>query len=783
MKIRSPAVLDANLNESFRLSPVSGSVTLKLIGSGEATLTLPDDAPELHIHDWIAIYNRRGLLGYYRITNIAPNYKKQTDITMLHGIDILSDSVWQEQRDFSGTMAQFITALLNQQTQLVNGVKPWVLGTCASSATIQKSINYDRLSELLEDLVEEGGGYVFQYDMSAFPWTLNYVALEDTVTSEFRITRNIRSATATFNDADLCTRLILSDNVAVKDTDTNTSSTDTVIRVYDNAAAQANWGIVIKTADIDTHDDLANHLYPEADAWAADFLAKRAEPSVQIQIDGDELSAITGDNWDEVDLGRLCRVSLPAYGRTFEERVVSVTYPDLYKDNVGATSHVTVSLANSLPKFSENISSVKKQANKTARSARGLGRYAASSKELTNWSQVVRYQGLALDGTGVTTLYESGIDMDAVGGVTVYSLQEGLQALYAGIQVNTNAITLKVSKGQVSTQLSVECGNVHITGTPGNANLTVDGYVEAEDIYGTSGTLHDIYADTLNADEISVSGDASIMGDTSLYGDLSLPQNSTLSCGYVAAGDLDCTGISINGGTTYTSFVANASVSGNTLTLTKSDGTTVTFNKAASVQISGHWSGRNYIVTATPAQASTPVGIVYDGLVPTGSISKSGKNVSRDFIVYSDDGDGNADSIIMQKTVTINASSVYDDGVAEGEGKFSLATVQLQGASAGTVYLRKTSGSIRIKSTSVTPIGTPIYFKSHSKSDTPSGLWYEMIGSSSGATQTYYTKGTAKTYYESSSSGTYYYLSDGSDNTLFQAGQIVTDTYYTKSST
>ena len=95
MKIRSPAVLDANLNESFRLSPVSGSVTLKLIGSGEATLTLPDDAPELHIHDWIAIYNRRGLLGYYRITNIAPNYKKQTDITMLHGIDILSDCFGQ----------------------------------------------------------------------------------------------------------------------------------------------------------------------------------------------------------------------------------------------------------------------------------------------------------------------------------------------------------------------------------------------------------------------------------------------------------------------------------------------------------------------------------------------------------------------------------------------------------------------------------------------------------------------------------------------------------------
>jgi hypothetical protein len=135
----------------------------------------------------------------------------------------------------------------------------------------------------------------------------------------------------------------------------------------------------------------------------------------------------------------------------------------------------------------------------------------------------------------------------------------------------------------------------------------------------------------------------------------------------------------------------------------------------------------------------------------------------------------------MQKTVTINASDVFNDGVAEGESKFALTTVQLQGESAGTVYKRKTSGSIRIKSTTVHTRGTPIYFKSHAKTETPTGLWYSMIGSASGASVTYYTDGGDKTYYESSSSGTYYYLGDGSDNTLFKPGQIVTDTYYTKS--
>lgn len=84
-----------------------------------------------------------------------------------------------------------------------------------------------------------------------------------------------------------------------------------------------------------------------------------------------------------------------------------------------------------------------------------------------------------------------------------------------------------------------------------------------------------------------------------------------------------------------------------------------TFSRATS--LSGSWSGRNYTVTATP-QGDTKTGIVYNGLVPTGSVTKSGKNVKKTFIVYSDDGNGDADSIIMQHEVSIDASSVYTDG-------------------------------------------------------------------------------------------------------------------------
>ena len=286
---------------------------------------------------------------------MSRNYKKQIDVTLLHGIDILADSVWAAQTEFTGTKQEFLTALLNQQTHLVNGVKPWTLGTCQATGTWEKTINYDRLSNLLEEMVQEGGGYYFTYDQSVFPWVISFVAKPAGVDSEFRLTRNVRGATVTYNDADLCTRLHLSVSSKHDKTDATTQQTETVygsaVRTYNNTAAQAIWGIVVKTADIDTHDDIEEQHFDSADAWAANFLAQRAEPSVQIEIDGDELAELTGDTWDELSLGKLCQAALPEYGQTFQERVVSVTYPAFLKE----PTHVNVSLANTLPRFSESI--------------------------------------------------------------------------------------------------------------------------------------------------------------------------------------------------------------------------------------------------------------------------------------------------------------------------------------------------------------------------------------------------------------------------------------------
>ena len=89
IEVRFPGLLDAELNESERLSPLAASLTLNLYGSSEATITLPEDAPYIRIHDWVSLYTQNGFAGIFRVTNISRTFKRNLEITLLHGIDIL----------------------------------------------------------------------------------------------------------------------------------------------------------------------------------------------------------------------------------------------------------------------------------------------------------------------------------------------------------------------------------------------------------------------------------------------------------------------------------------------------------------------------------------------------------------------------------------------------------------------------------------------------------------------------------------------------------------------
>ena len=492
MAVRLPRLLDASLNERARLHPVAGTLNLVSPGVPEATQNLPPEDVQPAIHDWEEIYNQNGSVGFYRVTGRTLSYTGETVLTLRHGIDTLSDSVYNAQQEYDGPVAGLLTAILDKQTTRIKGVKPWQLGTCADNTSIKRSLNYDNLKDLFNSIEEEKNNYYFSYDMTTWPWTVSFLAKPTAVAAEFRLNRNIQDIQVSMNDSELCTRLYLAVNVTTTTTPTadeqnewpEVTTVDSEVRRYDNREAQDVWGIVVKTASIDTDDDIQGQGFPSANAWAARYMRDHAEPTLQIQISGQELKQLTGDGFDEAKLGSICRVTLPDHDAAFSQRIVAVSYPDLY----GAPDQVNVSLANKSPKVSTSISQQKQEAAKAAstaqtalRKAGGGGGGGGAAKELESWAMICKKVKEAEDATGLTELYESGIVVDAQGGVTLHSLTQGFISSYAELKVNSQAITAEVQRAtaneeKMSTQLRITADG--LTSATGRLT-TVEGKVTA----------------------------------------------------------------------------------------------------------------------------------------------------------------------------------------------------------------------------------------------------------------------------------------------------------------
>lgn len=456
-EVKRPILLDANLTDQAMLHPAKGTLKLQMEDVSECTLTLEDKAESIGMHRWVKIWNTLGFVGFFRRTSKGRNIGTDNSYTLRHGIDILQDSIWDAEETFEGTKTQFLTAILNKQTQLIQGPgdssprKPWVLGSCADSGNVKKDIKYDNLMDLFEGCVEQGGGYYFTYNMNVWPWQVSLVAKPDTVASEFRLDRNIEKCQIKDNDSELCTRLVLSVNKMVKDDTLSGETADgsdvnqnaTVVRTYNNSTAQSSYGIIVKTADIDVENDtFPNGPFPEADAWAADFMARRAEPILQVEIDGAVLKGVTGDDWDETKIGTKVQVALPDYATAIAERCVTITYPDMYGD----PDRITVSLANALPTYTKSMATTQKQVTRNTRSGRASARQAKNFVqhfEITDKTgKVLQQAGMKLDANGLLVYADDNVNM--------VGARFNVQADKIGMVVGTNSQGNYIKAGEIT---------------------------------------------------------------------------------------------------------------------------------------------------------------------------------------------------------------------------------------------------------------------------------------------------------------------------------------------
>lgn len=498
IKTRLPRLLDGNLREVCRLHPTALSLQLQMNATSTATMTLDlaDVAPAMHA--WVEIYTGKGSAGFYRVTTVAHQANLERTYTLLHAIDTLSDCVWAAQTDYSGTAEGYLRQLLACQK-----VVYWQLGTCQDSGQWKKSgVNYDKVSDLLTEFVGDRHGYYLAYDFTTWPWTLHWLRVPDTVSAEWRLHRNVHSCHVTRNDADLCTRLYFCvTSTSDVGQDGSGGNTTTAVQTINNAAAQALYGVVEKTATVDTAD------VADPSAWAAQFMADHAEPSVQITVDGYELARLTGDPWDSFDLGKLTRCALVDDGITVSERVVGITYSDVLRE----PEHVVVELANRLPKFSDSIATASKTAASASATAKSASRSGGgTSQKLDHWAMVVSKQQEALDGTGLTQLYETGIVLDAETGAKIYTLGQGFTSEYSELLVQRGDISTLVTKTGINDLGQAETLYTKITQNESSITSEVARAQGAETVIGSriTQTENDITSivsktgvDNLGADE------------------------------------------------------------------------------------------------------------------------------------------------------------------------------------------------------------------------------------------------------------------------------------------
>nr|DAH25560.1 MAG TPA: tail protein [Caudoviricetes sp.] len=332
MSVRLPRLLDAQLREVCRLHPVTLSINERLVPPHDASMTLPpgEGAP---FHAWVELYTIDGSAGFYRVSGASECYVITGDVDLEHSAAILGDAIIPGEGKYSGTCAEVLTAMLANQTTLINGRKPWVLGACAKSASIEYAYDCNNiLSAMTEVVGDEKDGYALEFDDThGFPWRVNVVSVETIASCEGRLSRNLESVSVSISDDEFCTRIYCKSLPEPH---------------YIDGPTVGTWGIITKTITAGegvTAESLKSYIIQ--------YLEDHKNPRISIEINGVDLATATGESLDSFRIGRLFRLALPDYGVKMEERILVRSITDIYGDPRG----VRLTLASNIRDTAEDL--------------------------------------------------------------------------------------------------------------------------------------------------------------------------------------------------------------------------------------------------------------------------------------------------------------------------------------------------------------------------------------------------------------------------------------------
>lgn len=347
--VQLPRLLDGDLKERARIDPSRLSLTLNLHPLSTAIMDIPPGEPEVKVRDMLELFSPNGSVGLFRVTEVCDTFGNLSGqrVYLEHALATLADSLAIGTQAMSGPVAMVFSTLLDGQE-----VKNWVLGDCEIPEDFELVYEYSTESILkaiigLTNMLPDG--YAWEFDTLQYPFVMHLREMKTDNLCECRLNRNLSSVRRTLETNTLCTRLYAYGAGEGQD---RVTLTNLIGQQYIDSDSVNTWGVVSKALYADNIFD-ALTLKDVAER----FLSRYDKPKVSVEMDAMDLYRATGENLDYFKLGRTCRMPLPAYGVTLNERVIQIKYPDVF----GNPENAVVTLANRIRTASDEIAELMRE--------------------------------------------------------------------------------------------------------------------------------------------------------------------------------------------------------------------------------------------------------------------------------------------------------------------------------------------------------------------------------------------------------------------------------------
>lgn len=439
--IKLPKLLNPETMKVEReLHPLSLSLTLELIPASSAEMILPE-GETVNFHDWVEIFTPQGSAGIFRVTYVETTAPGTTKVRLLHGISALGDAIIKGEGKYTGTLGELVTEILKHQTAKAGNKNLWQIGTIGYSGTSHVDYYDSNLFDVLVDSLEWFPWNKLEFDQSTLPWKINIIRLSSTPQSEGRFHRNIKTISIAVDGDELCTMAIADDRDKSLTADTaSTYGTIKHILTIPDGATDA-----------------------QVEEYLADYIDAHKNPTTTVDIDALQLFSVTGNDWDDLVTGRVHRCALPDYGITVSNKIVTIKYPDLMRDELLAR----VSLSNRLKNVADIIVDQERKQAQTSHTVGGYGRRITTVNE----AYIDLYDEYTLfKGTTEETFAQVWIDLRAAEGeLELMAKKTDLDGLETEVMILLDAldnkITLKADKIELqgyvtASELSAEIARI-----------------------------------------------------------------------------------------------------------------------------------------------------------------------------------------------------------------------------------------------------------------------------------------------------------------------------------